>query len=103
MCGYDFHRQKPIDECIVDFFCHELMLAIELDGLSHQWEEVAIKDDEKQRSLEKLGIYVLRFDDREVITDIENVLRAIEGYILNYEDEHKGKNVTSDNKQPHTP
>jgi len=33
--GYDFHRQKPIDNFIVDFFCHELMLAIEIDGVSH--------------------------------------------------------------------
>ena len=35
MLGYDFHRQKPLDEYIVDFFCNELMLAIEIDGLSH--------------------------------------------------------------------
>ena len=35
MLGYDFHRQKPLGEYIVDFFCNELMLAIEIDGLSH--------------------------------------------------------------------
>lgn len=35
MLGYDFHRQKPLDEYIVDFFCNELMLAIEIDGESH--------------------------------------------------------------------
>lgn len=35
MKGYDFHRQKPIDNYIVDFFCHELMLAIEIGGISH--------------------------------------------------------------------
>ena len=38
--GYDFHRQKPIDNYIVDFFCQELMLAIEVDGYSHQFEDV---------------------------------------------------------------
>ena len=39
MMGYDFHRQKPIDNYILNFFCHELMLGIELDGITHQWEE----------------------------------------------------------------
>ena len=32
MLGYDFHRQKPLDQFIVDFYCHELNLAIEIDG-----------------------------------------------------------------------
>ena len=41
MMGYDFHRQKPIDNFIVDFFCRELMPAIELDGYTHTFEEVA--------------------------------------------------------------
>jgi very-short-patch-repair endonuclease len=35
--GYEFHRQVPIDEFIVDFFCHELLLAIEIDGSSHDY------------------------------------------------------------------
>ena len=35
MKGYDFHRQKPIDNYIVDFFCHELMLVIEIDGYAY--------------------------------------------------------------------
>ena len=37
--GYDFHRQKPLDQYIVDFFCSELMLAIEIDGDSHDYKE----------------------------------------------------------------
>lgn len=39
LCGYDFHRQKPLDNFIVDFYCNELMLAIELDGYSHTLDE----------------------------------------------------------------
>jgi very-short-patch-repair endonuclease len=35
MLGYDFHRQKPIDNYILDFFCYELMLGIETDGFTH--------------------------------------------------------------------
>jgi very-short-patch-repair endonuclease len=36
--GIEFHRQVPIDEFIVDFYCHELMLAIEIDGISHDFK-----------------------------------------------------------------
>ena len=81
MKGYDFHRQKPIGNYIVDFFCNELQLAIELDGYSHNFEEVVQKDLEKEEFLTKLGITVLRFDDREVFNDIQNVLRTIEIYV----------------------
>ncbi len=52
MKGYDFHRQKPIDNYIVDFFCNELMLAVEIDGDSHDYK---IEDDEKrQKQMELL-------------------------------------------------
>lgn len=44
MMGYDFHRQKPIDNFIVDFFCNKLKLVIELDGYTHKFEEVVDKD-----------------------------------------------------------
>ena len=50
MMGYDFHRQKPIDNYILDFFCYELMLGIELDGLSHQFEDVTSNDADKETS-----------------------------------------------------
>ena len=84
MRGYDFHRQKPIKNYIVDFFCNELMLAIEIDGYTHHFEQVFEKDEKRQKELEFLGIKFLRFDDAEVIQDILNVLRGIEAWI----DEH---------------
>ena len=83
--NYDFNRQKPIDNYIVDFFCHELMLAIELDGYSHQLIEVYEKDLIKEKRLNELGITVLRFTDEQVLMDMENVMRAIESYIYEYE------------------
>ncbi len=54
MYGYDFHRQKPIDEYIVDFFSNKLRLAIELDGYSHEITEVWEKDVKKTRRLNEL-------------------------------------------------
>ena len=85
MSGYDFHRQKPIDNYILDFFCHELMLGIELDGYTHQLEEVYTKDKIKESRLLELEIRILRFDDSEVMNDMKNVLRTIEIFIENYE------------------
>src|ERR1019366_519472 len=73
MMGYDFHRQRPIDEYIADFFCHKLKLVIELDGFTHRFEEVAQRDAKKENKLSELGITVLRFGDDQVINDIYNV------------------------------
>jgi very-short-patch-repair endonuclease len=85
MYGYDFHRQKPIDNYILDFFCYELMLGIEVDGYSHEFLEVFNKDGLKEKRMNELGISVLRFSDFQVLNDMENVLRAIEFYIEEYE------------------
>lgn len=49
MCSYDFHCQKPIDNFILDFFCHELMLGIEVDGYTHRFEDTFVKDDLKEK------------------------------------------------------
>lgn len=81
MIGFDFDRQKPIDQFIVDFYCKDLQLAIEVDGITHQWEEVQVKDEKRQKRLEQLGIRFLRFDDHEIINDKDNVLRVIEAKV----------------------
>ncbi|MBS1584902.1 MAG: DUF559 domain-containing protein [Bacteroidetes bacterium] len=85
MMGYDFHRQKPIDKYILDFFCHELMLCIEIDGITHFTDDALIKDTIRETRLKQLGIDTLRFNDTAVLTDMENVLRAIESYIEQWE------------------
>lgn len=81
MLGYDFDRQRPIDNFIVDFYCKDLQLAIEVDGDSHNFDETYEKDKIRQQRLETLGVKFLRFDDAEVKKDINNVLRVIEGWI----------------------
>ncbi|HCO85453.1 MAG TPA: DNA methylase [Arenibacter sp.] len=86
MYGYDFHRQKPIDNYLIDFFCHELMLGIEVDGYSHQIIEVFNKDLKKEGVMNMLGIHILRFSDGQVLKDTDNVIRAIEWYIANFEE-----------------
>ena len=80
LLGFDFHRQRPIDRFIVDFFCPDLMLAIEVDGVSHA--QKGDVDVERHRRLESLGVHVLRFEDRMVKCEMPKVLAGIEGWIL---------------------
>ena len=61
--GYAFHRQRPVLRYIADFMCKELMLVIEADGLSHQWEGAVERDAVRQKHSEEAGFTVLRFDD----------------------------------------
>ncbi|GBF18924.1 MULTISPECIES: endonuclease domain-containing protein [Arenibacter] len=86
MYGYDFHRQKPVDNYIIDFFCHELMLGIEVDGYSHQIIEVFNKDVKKEGVMNMLGLHIFRFSDGQVLKDTDNVIRTIEWYIANFEE-----------------
>ena len=79
MLGHDFDRQKPIGNFIVDFFCNELMLAIEIDGDSHNSK--VDQDIERQKRLEGLGVRFLRFTDLEVKQNIEGVVSFIENSI----------------------
>lgn len=82
--GYDFHRQKPILHWIVDFFCYDLMLAIEVDGDYHEYDEVKAKDRIRQEQIEVLDISSLRFKDDMIKYDMPSVLIEIETYIDNY-------------------
>lgn len=79
--GVEFHRQVPIDYFIVDFYCHELKLAIEVDGNIHDVEENKIKDEIRQDKLEDLGVRFLRFRDTDVLNDLEGVLEFIKEQI----------------------
>jgi len=83
--NYKFIRQKPIDSYILDFYCPELELGIELDGYSHELVEVFHKDLKKEKRLNELGIVILRFKDEQVFNDIEHVIKEIEFYIFEFE------------------
>ncbi|MBU1055121.1 MAG: endonuclease domain-containing protein [Proteobacteria bacterium] len=79
MKGYQFTRQKPIGNYIVDFYCSKLKLVIEIDGESH--DRKFLHDKKRQQALESEDLTVLRFNDNDVNKDIESVLMAIEGWI----------------------
>ena len=79
--GFEFHRQVPIDQFIVDFYCHELMLVIEVDGAVHNSEKSQVKDLERQSRIENFGITFLRFTDEDILHRIQSVLKKIEKWI----------------------
>jgi len=85
MRGYSFNRQRPVLNYIVDFMCKELMLIIEVDGISHSFDEVEKKDFIKQKELENIGFTVLRFSDGEILKAMGDVSKTIENYINNFE------------------
>ena len=84
MLGYDFDRQRPMNNYIVDFYCKELKLVIEIDGESHQHEYRAENDQKRQKLLESLGVHFLRFDDLEIKREMKYVLNVIHNWIIEH-------------------
>ena len=79
--GYQFRRQRSVLNYIADFMCMELMLIIEVDGITHHWEETMSKDKKKQADLEAAGFTLLRFTDDEILTDLNAVHGLLENWI----------------------
>ncbi|SFR51726.1 Very-short-patch-repair endonuclease [Maribacter stanieri] len=75
--GQKFNRQIPIDQYIVDFYCKDLQLAIEVDGSIHFKEGHEEKDKKRQARLESLGVHMLRFSDTDVKNNLDFVLEEI--------------------------
>ena len=61
--------------------CMELKLIIEVDGITHQWEEIIKKDEIRQKALESVGFTILRFSDEEVLNNIQAVFSYLEDWI----------------------
>jgi very-short-patch-repair endonuclease len=76
-CGVKFRRQHPYDRFVLDFYCHDAKLAIELDGGGHNDEAQKVYDEERTRILEEAGIIVLRFWNHDVLNNFESVLERL--------------------------
>jgi len=74
--GVQFHRQVPMLDYIVDFYCHELMLAIEIDGNSHDYKY--FEDLDRQNRLEDYGVRFIRFSDADVKNNMFSVSLSLE-------------------------
>ena len=85
LMGYDFDRQRPIGNFIVDFYCKDLKLAIEIDGITHEDEDILLKDKIRQEELETFGVVFLRFDALLVVNKVEAAVREIRVWIEEFE------------------
>jgi len=79
--GYKFRRQQPIFDYIVDFYCHELKLIIEVDGEIHSLYEQAEKDKKRNRILKINGFNILHFSNYEVEGDLFGSVKKIKSFI----------------------
>jgi len=79
--GLRFRRQHPINRFVVDFYCHEYKLIIELDGSVHNLTEVVENDRIREEELKDLGLSILRFKNEEVLLNIQETMNKIEQFI----------------------
>ena len=79
--GVQFHRQVPMLDYIVDFYCHEIQLAIEIDGNSHDYRY--FEDINRQNKLEEHGVQFIRFSDSDVKNNMFSVSLSLEGEVKN--------------------
>ncbi len=75
--GLQFYRQKVIGNYIADFYCPKTRLVVEIDGGQHYSAEGKEKDRLRDEYMERAGITVLRFSDREVLENLESVLEKL--------------------------
>ena len=75
------YKQRIIDHFIADFYCHGARLIIELDGSQHYTDRGKAHDAARTKILEKYGIYVLRFSNKDIDDNFEGVCRTIDRVI----------------------
>jgi very-short-patch-repair endonuclease len=80
--GKKFRRQHPLVKYVLDFYCHECKLDVELDGYHHRHPAQKEYDEERTQLLKEFGITVLRFWNSEVINETEKVLAKIGEYLV---------------------
>lgn len=79
---HKFRRQYNVGKFVMDFYCPRLKLAIEVDGDSHFSEVSERCDKERQSFIESFGISFLRFTNKEVYQNLDQVLAKIEGVVF---------------------
>lgn len=72
-----FYRQRPIGSYIVDFYAPSVGLVIEVDGAQHVDEPGRASDQTRDQFLSRLGLQVLRFDNRQVLMETDAVVQSI--------------------------
>jgi very-short-patch-repair endonuclease len=77
LLGLHFRRQHPVGRYILDFYCNQVKLAVEVDGYSHDVSDRPQRDQERDNWFAKRGVMTVRIPAREVLTDMDGVLATI--------------------------
>ncbi|GAB2633293.1 endonuclease domain-containing protein [Belliella aquatica] len=75
--GLKFRRQHPISKFIIDFYCHQYKLVIELDGDVHEEKDQKERDLGREEELKNLGLHIIRFSNESVLNETNEVLFKI--------------------------
>ena len=78
--GVKFRQQHIIEDFIVDFYCNEYKVTVEVDGKYHDRPEQRVSDEQRTARLNELGYTELRFTNEEILHDIDNVLKKIKTF-----------------------
>ena len=76
-----FQRQKTIDNYIVDFYCHQAKLIIEIDGIQHLTDEQLLKDNKRTNILKLYNLQILRFSNTDINYDFDTVCEEIDIFV----------------------
>jgi very-short-patch-repair endonuclease len=79
--GFKFRRQQPVFDYIADFYCPELKLIIELDGVVHNFKETLIHDAKRDNILRINGYHIIRIPNSEIETDLNSSINKIRSFI----------------------
>ena len=79
--GYKFRRQQAILDYIVDFYCHDLKLIIEVDGDIHSLPEIVESDKHREKILKNNGFHIIHFSNHEIETNLNHSLSKIKSFI----------------------
>ena len=79
--GFRFRAQHPIDAFVVDFYCHQAKLVVEIDEKYHFNPAQRLEDENRDYVIKEFGLTVLRFTDDQVLTDVQSVVQTIRQHL----------------------
>lgn len=95
--GYKFRRQQPMFDYVIDFYCDELKLIIEVDGEIHSLTEKVNSDIKRDKILKINGYNLIRLSNFEIVTDIDETIRKIKTFIKSIlspsQEDHSGSTI----------
>lgn len=93
LCGFKFRRQQVIDGFIVDFYCEQAKLVVEVDGGIHDKEPQKELDEHRTRVFSARGLQTIRFKNEEVFNNLRLVLEKIRHHLVPSFVFHQGEGI----------